>query len=174
MKRSAQALMALAVTAVVFALCLWLAWTFRFPWEPRVISDRWGVAGAFASLIAGSLFILLNSRSNAESKHHGAPIAADSPGAVGASLSDSIGSFPCKRCGKKQFTVHPSSRGSLILVCGNCFLTMRVVHDGERWLKLVVGGLVVAEGATAIADYFDITPHDLAEIIATILGGVIT
>jgi hypothetical protein len=59
MRRSARWLVAWSVTAVAFAVFLWLAKVFSFSWEPRDQSDRWVIATAFASVMAGAVIAAL-------------------------------------------------------------------------------------------------------------------
>lgn len=55
MRRSVRWLVTWSVTAVAFAAFLWLAKVFSFSWEPRDQSDRWVIATAFASVMAGAV-----------------------------------------------------------------------------------------------------------------------
>jgi hypothetical protein len=167
MRRSARALVALSATTAIFVLCLWLPGKFRFSWEPAGASDRWAMALAFAGVIAGAFFTLINSPGDKEGKRSAGPASLLDAGPV----SDPVSSLVCpnRKCRKKSLVVHSASRNRLFLVCTACSHTSCVVHDGERWLRILCGTTIVAEGAVMIAEYFNITPHDLWDVISALL-----
>lgn len=55
MRRSVRWVVAVTAAGVAFGLCLWLARSVSFDWTPRAEADRWVVAAAFASVMAGAV-----------------------------------------------------------------------------------------------------------------------
>ncbi|MEU4615192.1 hypothetical protein [Streptomyces umbrinus] len=53
--RSVRWLTVILVTLVVFTGCLWLLRSAAFGWMPDADADRWAVAIAFATVVAGSV-----------------------------------------------------------------------------------------------------------------------
>lgn len=59
--RSVRWLTVVLVTLVVFTGCLWLLRSAAFGWMPDADADRWAVAIAFATVVAGSVGTALGS-----------------------------------------------------------------------------------------------------------------
>ncbi|MEU0646002.1 hypothetical protein [Streptomyces umbrinus] len=55
MVRSVRWVVAVAAVVAAFGLCLWLARSVSFGWMPQGEADRWVVATAFATVVAGSV-----------------------------------------------------------------------------------------------------------------------
>lgn len=59
MRRSVRWLAACGMTAITFGACLWAARALSFSWEPKDQADRWLIATAFASVMAGAVLAAL-------------------------------------------------------------------------------------------------------------------
>ena len=67
------------LTAIAFGACLWLAHAYCFSWEPQDQADRWAIAAAFASVMAGAVLAALAWWAGHETRSEAGSHAAATP-----------------------------------------------------------------------------------------------